>query len=93
MKSLEEREEQSGPWQRATVGGLACTTMDAVPVREIGSFHVGGRPVTLSGLPVREVRFAPSTPPARFDPNGEFETGQMYVQYVRLAAQDAASRC
>jgi len=63
--------------------------MDSIKVREIGSFHVGGQSVTLSGLPVREVRFAqtaPTAPPARFDPNGEFETGQMYVQFVRLAA-------
>lgn len=63
-----------------------CTSTDAIRVREIGSFHVGGQEVTLSGLPAREIRFTPSTPPVRRDPNGDFESGQMYVQYVRLAS-------
>ena len=31
----------------------ACAT--GIPVQEIGSMHVGGRPVTLSGLPVRDI--------------------------------------
>jgi len=54
-------------------------------VREIGSFHVGGRNVTLSGLPQREITFTPGAPPLRVDPNGEFEAEAMYVQFVRLA--------
>lgn len=48
-------------------------------VREIGSFHVSGRNVTLSGLPQREITFTPGAPPLRVDPNGEFEAEQMYV--------------
>ena len=55
-----------------------------VAVQDIGSFHVGGQPVTLSGLPVREIVFTAGAPPFRSDPNGDFETGQMYVQYVKL---------
>jgi pimeloyl-ACP methyl ester carboxylesterase len=47
--------------------------------------YVGGRPVTLSGLPVREIVFTPGAPPFRVDPNGDFETDQMYVQWVKLA--------
>ncbi len=54
-------------------------------VKEIGSFHIGGQEVVLEGLPTREIVFTPGAPPLRVDPNGEFETGQMYVQYVRLA--------
>lgn len=54
-------------------------------VREIGSFHVGGRAETLSGLPARDVVFSPGAPSRRVDPNGEFEVEQMYVQYVKLA--------
>jgi pimeloyl-ACP methyl ester carboxylesterase len=46
--------------------------------------HVGGRPVSLSGLPVREIVFTPGAPPFRVDPNGDFETEQMYVQWVKL---------
>lgn len=54
-------------------------------VREIGSFHVGGREVTLQGLPTREISFTAGMAPLKVDPNGEFEAFQMYVQYVRLA--------
>jgi pimeloyl-ACP methyl ester carboxylesterase len=58
-------------------------------VRDIGSFHIGGREAQLSGLPVREVVFSPGNPPVRVDPNGSFEIEQMYVQHVRLAAPRA----
>ena len=54
-------------------------------VREIGSFHVGGSLVTLSGLPLRERVSTPGGPVHYVDPNGEIAAGQMYVQYVRLA--------
>jgi pimeloyl-ACP methyl ester carboxylesterase len=53
-------------------------------VKEVGSFHVGGRTETLSGLPTKEIVFSPGAPPIKVDPNGEFEVEQMYVQYVRL---------
>src|SRR3712207_4287266 len=58
-------------------------------VREIGSFHVGGRQETLSGLPTREIVFSPGAPPLKVDPNGEFEVEQMYVHYVKLAQPKA----
>ena len=54
-------------------------------VKEIGSFHVGGRQEVLSGLPTREIVFSPGAPPLKVDPNGEFEVEQMYVHYVKLA--------
>jgi pimeloyl-ACP methyl ester carboxylesterase len=65
----------------------ACTS--GLPVQGIGSFHVGGGPVTLSGLPVRDIVSTAGAPPFRSDPNGDFETGQMYVQYVKLEAPKA----
>ncbi|WP_039788107.1 esterase [Herbaspirillum huttiense] len=78
-----------------TLAGLillaGCTTpaseraQASVAVAEVGSFHIGGRQATLDGLPAKEVRFTPTSPLTRIDPNGEFEVGQMYVQYVRLA--------
>jgi hypothetical protein len=55
--------------------GLLGACASGIPVQEIGSFHVGGRPVTLSGLPVREIVFTAGAPPFRSDPNGDFETG------------------
>jgi pimeloyl-ACP methyl ester carboxylesterase len=54
-------------------------------VKEVGSFHVGGRTETLTGLPTKEIVFSPGAPPIKVDPNGEFEVEQMYVQYVKLA--------
>ena len=53
-------------------------------VSEIGSFHVGGRQTTLSGLPAKEIVFTAGAPPVKVDPNGDFEVEQMYVQYVKL---------
>jgi pimeloyl-ACP methyl ester carboxylesterase len=52
-------------------------------VRELGSFHLGGKQVVLSGLPEKELRFTPTSPPIKVNPNGEFEAEQMYVQYVK----------
>jgi hypothetical protein len=53
-------------------------------VSEVGSFHIGGRQVTLSGLPPKEIVFTAGAPPLKVDPNGDFEVEQMYVQYVKL---------
>jgi hypothetical protein len=58
-------------------------------VREVGSFHVGGRTAALSGMPTRNVMFSPGAPPVMVDPNGEFAVEQMYVQYVKLAQSKA----
>jgi len=58
-------------------------------VKEIGSFHIGGRMETLTGLPTREIVFTAGAPPVKVDPNGEFEVEQMYVQYVKLARPKA----
>ncbi|WP_427770608.1 esterase [Comamonas thiooxydans] len=76
-----------GSAQMAPVAGQG-----AVAVAEIGSFHTGGRSVTLSGLPKKEVRFTPTSPPTLLDPNGEFEVEQMYTQYVKLAPQSRRAR-
>ena len=57
---------------------------DHIGVKEIGSLHVGGRTATLSGLPAKEIKFTPTSPVTRIDPNGEYEVEQMYVQYVKL---------
>lgn len=76
------------------VAGLVAGALCAAPlaearaeyrVREVGSFHVGGREVVLQGMPPTEIVFSAGQPPTKIDTNGEFETGQMYVQYVKLA--------
>jgi pimeloyl-ACP methyl ester carboxylesterase len=68
----------------ATIAGA-----DGLSVAEIGSFHVGGRAVSLTGLPTREVVFTAGSAPIKVDPNGDFEVEQMYVQYVKLAQPKA----
>ena len=67
-------------------GALAgCASSGVMQVREVGSYHVGGKPVTLTGLPIRELSFTPGAAPIKIDPNGDFEVEQMYVRYTRLA--------
>lgn len=56
-----------------------------IVVSEVGSYHVGGRQVTLTGLPTQEIVFSPGAPPLKVDPNGDFEVEQMYVHYTKLA--------
>ncbi|GJH14335.1 alpha/beta fold hydrolase [Caballeronia novacaledonica] len=58
----------------------------AIQVRDIGSFHVGGRMVTLSGMSPRSRVSTAHGAVHPVDPNGEVIVGQMYVQYVRLAS-------
>ena len=67
-----------------------CAGLSGVDVKEVGSFHVGGRTAVLSGLPEKDVKFTPTSPVTRLNPNGEFEVEQMYVQYVKLS--DSARR-
>ena len=57
----------------------------AYDVESIGSFHIGGQPVRLEGMKAREIVTAPGATAMSVDPNGDFHTGQMYVQYVKLA--------
>ena len=52
-----------------------------IQLEKMGSFHIGGREVVISGRPVKEVALSPGGVPAKFDPNGVYQTGQMYVQY------------
>lgn len=60
-------------------------TPPPIAIKEIGSFHLGGRPVTLAGLPTREMAFSTKGLPLIVDPNGEVEVEQMYVHFVKLA--------
>lgn len=59
----------------------ACSTPPGLSIKEMGSFHVGGREHTVSGKPVKTVTFTPGGAPATVDPNGVYQVEQMYVQY------------
>jgi pimeloyl-ACP methyl ester carboxylesterase len=77
----------------STAAVIACTGLFAsapavgadLAVREIGSFYIGGEEMRVSGQPIKEVSTTAGMPPAKRDPNGEFEIGQMYVQFTKLA--------
>lgn len=68
----------------ALAAGIGGASAQAYEVEEIGSLYIGGRPVTLSGLAPQEVK-VPGGTPIKVDPNGDYHTGQMYAQFVRLA--------
>jgi pimeloyl-ACP methyl ester carboxylesterase len=71
-------------------GGGTTVAADGTPVpspkgdivlANMGSYHVGGRAVTIVGKPVRDVQFTPGGPVARIDPNGTFLVEHMYAQW------------
>ena len=68
-------------WLAALLGCSSST----LQVAEVGSYHVGGRAVTLSGLPEKELIFTPGAPPLKLNPNGDFEVEALYTRYTRLA--------
>ncbi len=61
---------------------LHAATLD---VKEVGSFYVGGEPVTikLTQEDFLKLDFMDATG-NKYNPNGIYETGQMYVNYVLL---------
>jgi pimeloyl-ACP methyl ester carboxylesterase len=65
--------------------GLAVASSSAfaepIALRDMGSFHIGGRLIEITGQPVKEVLFTPGGVPAKIDPNGTYQVEQMYVQY------------
>ena len=52
-----------------------------IALRDVGSFHIGGRLVEVQGQPIKEVLFTPGGVPAKVDPNGSYQVEQMYAQY------------
>ena len=73
----------------AATAAMVSAALADFSVKEVGSFHIGGRQETLAGLPVREIVFTPGAPPIKSDPNGDFEVEQMYVQFVKLSQPKA----
>lgn len=59
--------------------------MRAVEIVSKGSYHIGGKKVTIEGSAPKQTSFWPGGPPVTYDPNGDFQAGQMYVQYTELA--------
>jgi pimeloyl-ACP methyl ester carboxylesterase len=68
----------------------AAEAREPITLRDMGSFHVGGREVTLSGLPVENVVLVPGSPPSRIDPNNSYWVEAMYAQYFLPANRRGA---
>ena len=60
---------------------LTACVQAPIQLSQMGSFHIGGREVVISGKPTKEVLFSPGGVPAKVDPNGVYQAEQMYVQY------------
>jgi hypothetical protein len=61
----------------------AQTAKEPIALRDMGSFHIGGRIIEITGQPIKEVVFTPGGVPAKVDPNGRYQVEQMYVQYFQ----------
>lgn len=65
----------------AAIVGCASKSADndASVLKDMGSFHVGGREVVLSGLPIKTVEFTVGA--IKVNPNGTYQAEQLYAQY------------
>jgi hypothetical protein len=62
-------------------GSALAQTKEPIALRDMGSFHIGGRVIEIAGQPIKEIVFTPGGVPAKVDPNGKYQVEQMYVQY------------
>src|SRR5437667_1384053 len=63
-------------------GSVLAQIRYPILLRDMGSFHIGGRFIEITGQPIKEVVFTPGGVPAKMDPNGKYQVEQMYVQYL-----------
>lgn len=63
------------------ISSALAQTKEPLALRDMGSFHIGGRLVEISGEPTRDVPLGGGQT-QHVDPNGTFLVEQMYVQYV-----------
>lgn len=58
-------------------------------IASIGSFFIGGKTVSVAGLPALPMKVTHDSPIINVEQNGEFAAFQMYVQYVKLVQRRA----
>src|ERR1051325_10733341 len=63
---------------------------EPIALRDMGSFHIGGKLIEVKGQPIKEVLFSAGGVPAKMDPNGTYQVEQMYVQYFLPAKEPGA---
>ncbi len=65
----------------SVMAASAAHAQQGIALRDMGSFHVGGKLIEVKGQPIKEVVFTPGGVPAKMDPNGTYQVEQMYAQY------------
>src|SRR5262249_18292464 len=63
-----------------TVLVVSALAQQSIALRDMGSFHIGGRHIEISGQPTKEIVFTPGGVPAKVDPNGTYQVEQMHAQ-------------
>ncbi len=69
---------------------MTATPRPPIALRDMGSFHIGGRRVDIGGKPLRQVNLTQNGMPITIDPNGTYHVEQMYVQYFLPAEETGA---
>jgi hypothetical protein len=64
-----------------TATSALAQNKEPIALRDMGSFHIGGRHIEIKGQPIKEILFTPGGVPAKLDPNGVYQVEQMYAQY------------
>lgn len=59
---------------------------EAISLRSIFSFHIGGTRIELKNQPRQMIRVSPDADPRPVDLNGHYIAGQLYAQHFSLAA-------
>jgi pimeloyl-ACP methyl ester carboxylesterase len=59
----------------------AAVAQEPIALRDMGSFHVGGRKVEVTGQPVKEIVRVAGGPTSKLDLNGTYHVEHMYAQY------------
>src|ERR1700757_2155933 len=88
-KSSDFEQRREGAMRRLGIALAVCLAAgsawaqgkEPIALRDLGSFHVGGRLIEITGQPIKEIVFTPGGVPAKVDPNGKYQVEQMYVQY------------
>ena len=75
--------QQQSPTRDSAPLSLRDTT--PLSLRDMGSFHVGGRRVEVTGQPVKEIVRVAGGPTSKLDLNGGYHVEQMYAQYFLVA--------
>lgn len=60
---------------------VPATAQEPLALRDMGSFHVGGRKVEVTGQPVKEIVRVAGGPTSKLDLNGAYHVEHMYAQY------------